>query len=248
MEPDEYPRLAAIEDSLWYCRTLRAHLRRELLRALGPAAAADVLDAGCGTGGFLREAAARHPAWRGFGVDLSPVACSLARSRCPASNIAEASVLSLPFPEHRFHAVVSSDVLYHLDDDSAALREIHRVLRPGGTLVVNVPAHPWLWSYHDVAVHGRRRYTRGDLHKRLAESGFKITRSTHWNLLPLPLLIVRRKVFPPRRPSGSDVHPFPPPLEWFFRRLMSAELIWLRAGGRMPAGSSLLAVAHRPAN
>ncbi len=245
MQPDEYPRLAALEDSLWYCRALRAHLRRELLHAAGAGPLA-LLDAGCGTGGFLREVSALHPAWDCAGVDLSPAACALARQRSPATPVAEASVLALPFPDARFDAVVSADVLYHLDDDHTALLEMRRTLAPGGQLVVNVPAYPWLWSYHDVAVEGRRRYTRRGLRERLARAGFADIRTTHWNLLPLPLLILRRKVFAPRRPRGSDVRALPGPLGCFLRGLAALEQAWLRSGWDLPAGSSLLAVARRP--
>jgi SAM-dependent methyltransferase len=203
-----------------------------------------ILDAGCGTGGLIRRLAPRHPDWAWTGIDLEPLACAFARERTLAE-IIEGSIAALPFEADRFDAVICSDVLYHLDDDEAALREIFRVLVPGGTTVINVPAHRWLWSYHDVTVHGRRRYVRGELREKLRRAGFADIRLTHWNSLPLPLVFVRRKFFPPPA-SGSDVRLYPAPIEAAFRGAMALERGWLACFGALPVGSSILAVARKP--
>ena len=241
MLPAEYTRLAAVEDSAWYFFALHGHVWRELSRRLDAEAA--VLDAGCGTGGLIRRLAPRQKGWKWTGVDLSPLALELARDRCGAiADLRAGSVTALPFENAVFDAVVSADVLYHLDDDVAALREFHRVLRPDGVLVVNVPAYRWLWSYHDEAVHGRRRYDRRELLQKVAWAGFVRGRATHWNLLPLPLIVARRKLFPPAR-SGSDVGMLPAPVEAGLRGAMAIETACLAAFGVLPAGSSVLAVA-----
>ena len=175
---------------MWYFRALHGHIWRELSRRLGAEAA--LLDAGCGTGGLIRRLGPRRVGWKWTGVDFSPLAVELARERCGATaDLRESSVTALPFENGVFDAVVSADVLYHLDDDSAALREFHRVLRPGGVLVVNVPAYRWLWSYHDEAGHGRRRYGRAELLEKVARAGFVRGRAMHWNLLLRPLIIAR---------------------------------------------------------
>jgi SAM-dependent methyltransferase len=203
-----------------------------------------ILDAGCGTGGLIRRLAPRHANWTWTGIDFEPLACALARERTQAE-IVEGSITALPFDAERFDAVVCSDVLYHLDDDEAALREIFRVLVPGGSTVINVPAHRWLWSYHDVTVHGRRRYVRAGLREKLRKAGFADIRLTHWNSLPLPLVFVRRKFFPPPA-SGSDVRLYPAPIEAAFRGAMALERGWLACFGALPVGSSILAVARKP--
>lgn len=274
VEIEEYRRMAAVEDAMWYYRALHQHLERELTAGLGeggrrwrrgtpstgktpapppraenPPGQADramwqILDAGCGTGGLIRRLEPVHPEWRWTGVDVEPLACELARGRVARSEIVEASVTALPFGDASFDAVVSADVLYHLDDDALALREYARVLRPGGRIVINVPAHRWLWSYHDVAVHGRRRYVRKELRARLEAAGLQVNRLTHWNLLPLPLVIVRRKMLPAPR-SGSDVRLYPQPVEAIFNGLMAVERGGLRTLRSFPVGTSILAVATK---
>lgn len=242
MEAREYHTLAAVEDSMWYFRALHGHIWRELDAHL-PAGPGRILDAGCGTGGLIRRLAPRRPEWRWTGVDESPVACQLARER-GATEVHQASVTALPFRDGEFAAVVSADVLYHLDDDEAALREMARVLRPGGVLVINVPAHRWLWSYHDVAVAGRRRYTRGELTGKLARAGLRSQRVTHWNFVLLPLVALRRKLLPAPR-ERSDVRLGAPWTEKTLSGVMAVESAWLRTGANLPAGSSILAVATR---
>lgn len=235
--------MAAVEDEMWFYQTLHAHIDWALVNRM-TAPQAEVLDVGCGTGGLIRRLQQVHPAWRWVGVDVEPLACELARGRCGAE-IVQASATALPFAGATFDAVVAADLLYHLDHDAAALCECLRVLRPGGTLVVNVPAHRWLWSYHDVTVHGRRRYVRRELTAKLREAGFQLHRLTHWNLLPLPLVVIRRKLLPPPR-SGSDVRLYPRPVEAASRGLMAIERGWIHRVGDLPAGSSILAIATKP--
>ena len=242
MELEEYRKMAAVEDAMWYYRALHEHVRRELRAALGDRRS-QVLDAGCGTGGLIRRMSVQNPAWQWTGVDLSPVACELARTRTTAE-IREASITALPFPDASFDAVVSADVIYHVDDDAAALKEFARVLRPGGCVVLNVPAHPWLWSYHDVATHSKRRYVRSDVRAKLTAAGFANTRATHWNTLLLPLVILRRKIFPAPG-SRSDVHLYPTPVELGFGAMMALERGWLSTGASFPIGSSILATARK---
>jgi ubiquinone/menaquinone biosynthesis C-methylase UbiE len=245
MEPDEYRKLADVEDRMWYFRTLHHHVETRLHQTLQGAATARVLDAGCGTGGLIRRLQIKRPQWLWTGVDVSPLACALARQRVPEIEVVQASLTALPWTGREFDAVVSVDVLYHIEDDRAALRELWRVLRPGGVIVVNVPAYRWLWSYHDVAVHSVRRYARSELVEKLDEAGFDDVWSTHWNALPLPLVIVRRKLLPAPR-DASDVKLYPAAIEGVFRAAMAAERAWLRMGSPLPFGSSVLAVARKP--
>ncbi len=242
MDAGEYRKLAAVEDAMWYFRALHAHVGWELSAHL-PVGPGRILDAGCGTGGLIRRLAPLRPEWTWTGVDVSSLACELARER-GAGDVTEASVTALPFRAGEFAAVVSADVLYHLDDDEAALREMTRVLRPGGIVVINVPAHRWLWSYHDVAVAGRRRYTRPELAEKLARAGLTTLRLTHWNSVLLPLIAARRKLLPAPK-GGSDVNLSPAWLESGLSAVLAGESAWIRRVGNLSLGSSILAVARR---
>jgi len=242
MEAEEYRKLAAVEDAMWYFRALHGHVWREL-KAHAPAGPGRVLDAGCGTGGLIRRLASRRPDWCWTGVDVAPLACQLARER-GIPDVQEASVAALPFGDGEFSAVVSADVLYHLDDDEGALREMARVLRPGGVMVINVPAHAWLWSYHDVAVDGHRRYARKEVTAKLRRAGLTVERVTHWNTLLLPFIAARRKLWPAPK-TGSDVQLAAPWVEVGLSAVMAVEMGWVRNLGDLPLGSSILAVARR---
>jgi SAM-dependent methyltransferase len=226
---------------MWYFRVLHRRIEDQLSGRLG--SEAEILDAGCGTGGLIRRLGPLHPGWRWTGIDLDPTAIRFARERVgPATRLAEGSVSALPFPDACFDAVVSADVLYHLADDEAATAEACRVLRPGGVFIANVPAYPWLWSYHDVAVAGRRRYRRAGLIDLLRRAGFGTVRATYCNLPVFPLVVARRKLLPPPK-GGSDVALQPALIEAGLHALGAGENACLRRGIRMPFGSSVFAVA-----
>ncbi len=225
---------------MWYFQALHCHAM-ECLRPALNGSGIRVLDAGCGTGGFLRRLAAQSVPAEITGIDLSPIACALARER-GSTGVVEGSVTSLPYPDGHFSAVTSLDVIYHLDHPSEALREFHRVLRPGGRVIINVPAYRWLWSYHDEAVHGRHRFTRPELTRLLIETGFAEPRGTYWNLLPLPAIIVKRKLLNSSNES-SDVRMYSPWLETGLSAAMALERAWIRWLGPLPAGCSILMTA-----
>src|SRR5687768_8886988 len=156
-----------VEDTLWWYTGMRRIGEALLDGRLQPGLR--ILDAGAGTGGNLR--------WLGrfgaaYGIDLSPEATRFCQAR-QLSTVARASVTDLPYPDSTFDLVTSFDVIYHLGvaDDVAALRETARVLKPGGTLLVRVPALDALRSEHDAAVHTRQRYTLRELKEKVERAG-----------------------------------------------------------------------------
>ena len=104
----------------------------------------------------------------------------------------EGSVLEMPFAADSFELAASLDVIEHLEDDLAALRELRRVVAPGGALLVTVPAYQWLWSGHDEINHHLRRYTRSSLLRVAREAGWEPVRTTYFNSLLLPVAIALR--------------------------------------------------------
>jgi SAM-dependent methyltransferase len=141
--------------------------------------------------------------------------------------------------------VVSADVICQVEDPGEALAEFYRVLRPGGTVVINVPAYMWMWSYHDDSCQTKHRYTRGELGGLLRAAGFAVGRPTHWNMLAFPLIFAKRKFFPDPRES-SDVKRYPAAIEAVFTVLAAVDRAWLDAGGVLPFGSSVFAVGTKP--
>jgi SAM-dependent methyltransferase len=249
VKPVEYRRMFEAEEAQWWYVG-----QREIAHAvLEPALAAEkapteaplrILDAGCGTGGNLVRLARLG---RAVGVDLAPEAMAGCRNRGVAA--VRGGVLALPFPDRSFDVVTSLDVIYHawIPDDGAAVDEIVRVVRPGGFVLVRVPALRLLWGAHDEAVQSRHRYTRSELVGLLESRGLVVTRSTYCNSILFPLLLVRRTLDRLLGREGSDVGFLPAPLEWGFRRALLAEAAFVRRGGALPIGASALALARRAA-
>ncbi len=202
-----------------------------------------LLDAGCGTG-FNLLALARLG--RASGIDLSPEAIRFCRER--GVRVARASLLALPFPAGAFDAATSFDVIYHdwVKDDRAAVAEMARVLRPGGALLVRVPALEALRGAHDAEVLTRRRYTRGELVALLEGCGLEVLRASYCNSLLFPLLFARRTLDRVLGREGSDVGFLPAPLEWLFRGIFGIEAALVRHGLSFPLGASVVALARRP--
>ena len=246
MNPAEYERMFRAEEAQWWYVGMRAISRALLEPALRRPRAAGgelaILDAGCGTGQNLRHLGTLG---RAMGIDLSADALGFCRARGVAA--AQASLLALPFPDQSFDCVTSFDVLYHgwVSDDRAAAREMARVLRRGGLLLVRVPALKMLWGAHDGAVHSRHRYTRGELVTLLEACSLRVERVSYCNSILFPLLLGRRTLDRLLGREGSDVAFLPPPLEWAFKKALLAEAALLGRGVSFPIGASLVAVARK---
>lgn len=242
MEPDEYARVAAVEDQHWWYRNTRA-LMADLL---APWLAADqtILDAGCGPGGngaWLRQ----HG--RVVAVDQAADALRFVRSGRPELAPVRADVEALPFADETFDVAVAITVVYSVPDDAAAVAELARVLRPGGVTLVLEPAFSALRRAHDQTVHTRRRYRRAELAGVATRAGLRVERVTYaYSFLALPAAVLAAADrLRPRAPgeAGSDVERraldpvFAPLARLERRRLRHADV---------PFGTSALVVATRP--
>jgi len=246
MPAREYATMRRVEDTHWWYRTLRRRVTSDLRHWLAAeSAAATILDAGCGTGGML-EWLGRwgDPRWQLHAVDISPVAVAMCRAR-GLSRVHEGDVAALPYATQTFDAVLSLDVLYGgAVDEAAAVRECHRVLRPGGVALFNCAAYECLRGRHDMAVGGARRYTPGRLRAVLEDAGFHVVMIHGWNAWAFMPTAVWRRLSRggPAESARSDLFQAPAWLDRCVGAVAAADMAlcrWLRH----PVGTSLYAVA-----
>jgi SAM-dependent methyltransferase len=232
----------------WF-RGLRRFVRPLLAQAVAGRVRPRALDAGCGTGCNLRMLAELA---RGYGVDLNRLGLSHARGS-GLSRLARATVAALPFPDATFDVVTSFDVLYALTEEDArrAMSEMARVLKPGGTLVVNVAALEVLRGGHSVLAEERRRYDLRMMKAAVAEAGLEVTRLTYTNASLFPLVLVARALqritgMDTPEKTGHEIAVPPAPVNAVLDALLALEARLLRVVD-LPFGSSLLCSARKPA-
>lgn len=191
MAVDAIDAMALVERDHWWFRAKHRLVLDELRRHR---TAGVVVDVGAGTGGLLERL--RASGHRAIGMELDPVALAHARRNHPRLPLARALAEALPVRGGGAAAVTALDVVEHLDDDVVALRELGRVVGPGGLVVVAVPAYQWAWSDHDVRLGHRRRYHRAQLVTAAEEAGLTVLRCTHFHswLAPVAWLVRRTPV------------------------------------------------------
>src|SRR5436190_9928021 len=207
-----------------------------------------ILDAGCGTGfnlGYYGAAASRDV----YGLDIAAAALEHVRRR-GFRKVAQASITDIPFRSETFDLVFSFEVVtqtpYSAHD--SALREMRRVLKPGGHLFIRVPAFMWLWSSHDDELQVRYRYSRNELVKRLGQCGFSVDWASYANGFLFPVILTRRFLKRAGIGGGTDVKPLPSGLGWLdgvFRRILAREALWFKSGKHLPFGLSLICYARK---
>ncbi len=186
----EYEKMHALEDTYWWFQGRKDIIRSMLSACLpGEPRPGRVLDVGCGTGLMLRELAP----WRPVGLDFSSHALEFSRGR-GLENLVRGDVVRLPFADNSLDLILALDLMEHVERDDLLIREFHRVLRPGGWMIATVPAHPYLWSDHDIALHHFRRYTSQSFRKLLATGNLKPKRFTYCITAVHPPIVVFRLV------------------------------------------------------
>jgi ubiquinone/menaquinone biosynthesis C-methylase UbiE len=237
---------ARAERSHFWFRGFRRFVAPLVAEAVGNRTAATILDCGCGTGYNL---ALLRKYGRAIGVDVTWTGLTYAHDRGERS-VLQASAALLPFGDRCFDVVTSFDVIYALEDEdeAAALREMFRVLRPGGHLVLNVAAIEALKGNHSVLAGEVRRYTRASLTGRLAAAGFEVRRMSYTNATILPLVLAVRLLqrVSGREESQTEITIPPAPVNAALSAALAIEAAALRVVN-MPFGSSLVALARKTA-
>lgn len=244
MSPNAYTEMSDVQTRHWWFVARRDILRSQLADLQLPPVA-DILEIGSGTGANLALLAEFGQV---VGLEMSAPAIALARSHGVETG-GRVDLIKGQCPEdlgglaRRFDLVCLFDVLEHIDNDAATLKALRTLLKPGGRVMLSVPAYQWLWGPHDEHLHHHRRYDAAQLKGSLEQAGLAISRISYFNTLLFPVAVAGRvvdRVLRRRSSSGSAIPAAP--LNAVLRALFRLERHWLLRR-RFPFGLSLLAVA-----
>ncbi len=229
-----------LEKNHWWFVAKRTFLRLAIDREVGDVSKKKVLDVGCGTGGvmqMLNELGAECE-----GVDVSEKALEYCRKK--NLKVVQGDGIKLPYADNTFDLVISSDVLEHIEKDFEAVAEVKRVLKPGGVIIATVPAHQRLFSYHDIALHHVRRYSKKQFFDLLSGSFSKTNIAWIHSAILVPA-IIQRMVFKIAGKTDSDVKINSRPINIVLGFWYKVETFIYKLFKGLPFGLSLIGVARK---
>lgn len=239
MERIVYDRMAELDERHWWYRARREILASLISRKIALPADPRLLEIGCGTGHNLRMLA-RFGAVDGIELDEAARAVAAERLGRPVGGSPLPDLQGVP--DSRYDLVAVLDVIEHVEADRESLETIARKLRPGGKVLITVPAHPWMWSAHDEVNHHKRRYTTKSLRAVIERAGLRVELLSPFNSLLFPLAAAARIAGRMMGKNGGDDALPPRPLNAIFENIFGLERYAL---GRVPfpPGVSLVAIA-----
>jgi SAM-dependent methyltransferase len=253
-DPAYFGPLFAVEDRHFWFRArnrIISTLVKQLTAPLSPDCR--VLEIGCGTGNVLQFLEQACPGAMVIGMDLFAEGLQYARRRVSCA-LVQGDIYKPPFGI-QFDLIGLFDVLEHLPDDIQMLQALYNMIRPGGTLLLTVPAYQSLWSYFDQASHHCRRYHPVDLREKLGRVGFRVEYLTPYMASIFPLVWLGRRLasIANRRDADTSSHVqqlamrelrVTPVVNELLTWLLFRECTLIARRCRLPVGTSLLAVAH----
>jgi SAM-dependent methyltransferase len=239
MEREVYEAMAEHDERHWWYRARRRVVAELIRRKVPLPKDAKLLEIGCGTGHNL-------PMLGEFGqvdaLEVDPIARGMAEKRLGRTVLSSPLPALEGVPDDTYDMVAALDVVEHIPDDIAALEGIARVLKPGGKLLMTVPAHQWMWSAHDVVNHHQRRYSKGGFKRLVYNSPLKLEAIGYLNSLLFPLAMAQRLASKITGKEDANLAPPAEPINQVLERVFALER---RVIGRipLPPGLSLFAVA-----
>jgi SAM-dependent methyltransferase len=239
MERVVYQQMAELDDRHWWYRARRRILAALVRREVQPPVGAKILEIGCGSGHNLSMLADFGHV---DGLELDDEMRALSEKRLGRK------IMRSPLPElgevkdKSYDLIGAFDVIEHIDDDHAALAAIATKLKPGGKFMMTVPAHPWMWTAHDVANHHKRRYSKRALRALIDGSPMRLEKIGYFNSLLFPLAVADRAAAKLRGKDDGNVSLPPTPLNSALEAVFGAER-YLVGRLPLPPGLSLFAVA-----
>lgn len=242
MDQKAYDEIALQEDEQWWWSRARQAIAKTLLNRLSLPANAAILDAGCGVGANLSWLAP-YGDLHAFEIDNGSreIAAKRGVAKVEAGSLPD----QIPFGDKQFDLINLLDVLEHIEDDRATLAALYARLKPGGVLLINVPAFQFLFSHVDVMYHHFRRYGFRELKDKVEAAGFEIELINYWNFLLFPVAALVRFYERLRKKDSSIGFKTPAaPINNTLIAMVSAER-FIVPHVRLPFGLSLMVVARK---
>jgi SAM-dependent methyltransferase len=248
MKKEFYAEYFKIEDKHWWFigrRNIFLRILDKYLPTPSEGHERRILDLGCGTGTMLKY----HSRYgRAQGVDADEGAVQFCHER-GVHDVQQVEGMPLPFEDGTFDLVPALDVVEHIEDDLGTLRELYRIIRPGGMLMISVPAYKFLWGAQDEISHHKRRYTAPQVRQRMHEAGFRVRRLSYFNSFLFPAIAGIRLVRPYKPGSANLKSDFtmtkPGPANTILGRLFALEAPIVERTN-LPFGVSILCLASKP--
>lgn len=242
MEPSIYALMASLEENHWWFSARRA-IAEKIIKQLDLPPDAKILDAGCGTGGNLAMLSRYGQV---HAMELDDQARQIANAKGIAQVLSGRLPDKVPYQQEQFDLIALLDVLEHVEDDRNTLKVLGSLLKPGGYLLISVPAFPFLWSKHDEVHHHKHRYFLDELKSKLENAGLEVAYSSYFNTILFPLIFGARQLrkFRTNKRESGDLKMPHPLINWLLFSVFSSERFVL---GRwsLPFGISAMAIARK---
>ncbi|MDL2341613.1 MAG: class I SAM-dependent methyltransferase [Patescibacteria group bacterium] len=243
MNKIEYQRMASREKNYWWHLGRLRIVETYIKKISNDRKDIKILNVGCGTGGTI---SLLEKYGRVENVDISDDAIAFMRQN-GFKNVSKVTGIELPYNDNEFDIIVALDVLEHIEDDSKALNEWRRVLKPRGNILITVPAYQWLWTSHDTSLQHFRRYTVTSLRSRAAEVRLTAVRQSYAFVFSLPLVVSFRflnKLLGRKVTEDTSYVDVPNGVNNLFTRFLYLEAI-LHRFLKFPAGTSVITLLRK---